>query len=383
MNSLSERAATHRSTNGRAIPWARSLALALLALVLFVGSAFGAIYYNLVSSIQTHDLDSLVSSANRPVAENADKKNRALNILILGSDSREGYTTHTDVTGMRADTTMLMHISKDRKRVDVVSIPRDMLVPIPSCNLPDGSKSTAKELAMFNSAFAVGGTTGDVGAAAACAVSTVEQMTGIYIDDYAVVNFNGFQDIVNSLGGVDICVAEPIDDKAAHLKLPAGCQTLGGEDALALARARKSIGDGSDIGRIDRQQQVVTSIINKALKQNSVSDLPTLYRTVQSVIKNLDVSKGLGDISFLASLASNLTGLKSDSLNFYTMPWDWAGARVVPSPTAPQVWEALKADQPVPPDALTKAAKNNAISSANGGLGEVAGSGFAILKEKK
>ncbi|MFC5281343.1 LCP family protein [Arcanobacterium canis] len=381
MNTLYERAETHRSADVQRFHWGRVIGLTVLAIVLFLGSAFGVIYYNLVSSIQTHELDSLISDS-RPTLQNADKKNRALNILILGSDSREGYTTHSKVTGMRADTTMLLHISKDRQRVDVVSIPRDMLVEIPSCTLPNGSKTDPRNMSMFNNAFALGGKTGDVGAAAACAVSTTEKLTGLYIDDYAVVNFNGFQDIVNSLGGVDICVAEPIDDKAAHLKLPAGCQTLGGEDALALARARYSIGDGSDIGRIDRQQQVVMSIINKALKQNSVSDLPTLYRTVQSVLKHLDVSSGLGDVSFLASLASNLTGLKGDSLHFYTMPWEWAGARVVPAATAPQVWQALKADQPVPQSAINKTPKNNAISSANGGLGEVAGSGWAILKEK-
>ncbi|MEW6910201.1 LCP family protein [Trueperella pyogenes] len=334
----------------------RSTLVVLLAVLLTTGSAIGYLYYHLQGNLRVHQVDQYFNPDERPtIAPPADASaGRPLNILILGSDAREGASDVDGagaagyITGMRSDTTMLMHISAGRDRVDVVSIPRDTLVHIPSCILSDGTRTSEKHEAMFNSAFMIGGQKGDVAGAAACAIRTVEQMSGVYIDGFIVVDFASFQDIVNTLGGVDICLSEPVNDTAASLSLEAGCQTLNGEDALGLARARKSLGDGSDISRIGRQQQIVKAIVAKALSLNVVSDLPKLYGVLNDVASNVVLSSNIGSIPYLGGLVYSLRGLSLKDVNLTTMPFVSAGNRVRPAPAADDVWQAIRTDQPLP-----------------------------------
>lgn len=334
----------------------RALGLILLGFLLTAGSAATVMYANLQGNLTQHELDEYVPDDERPVTALPEdgSSGKALNILVIGSDVREGASdidgagAASEVTGMRSDTTMIVHLSANRRRADVISIPRDTLVEIPSCRLPDGSRTSAEDSGMFNSAFQHGGQTGDVGAAAACTIRTVENLTGIYIDGFAVVDFASFQDIVNTLGGVDVCLAEPINDSAAGLQLDAGCQTLDGSQALGLARARKSLGDGSDIGRIDRQQQIVEAIVAKSLSLNLVSDLPSLYKVIEDLTANVETSTSLGSITELGGLAYSLRNLSLEDITMITMPWEPAGARVLPAPEAEDVWEAIIHDRPMP-----------------------------------
>lgn len=130
---------------------------------------------------------------------------------------------------------------------------------------------------MFNSAFFFGSQTGDLGGGAACTVLTVEAWTGIRIDDFVLVDFNGFQAMVDSLGGVPMYIPEPISDSRAHLEIEeTGCQLLDGHDALGYARARYNIfgSDGSDIARIGRQQELVAAIAREALTTRILTDQP-------------------------------------------------------------------------------------------------------------
>lgn len=351
-----KRGPSHRSRAGSAVPVLRWVLLVLLALLLSVGTAVGYLYQNLQGNINVHNVDQFFDPEERPTSPPpADESaGKALNILVLGSDVRagdsdvDGAGASGYITGMRSDTAMLMHISADRTRVDVVSIPRDTLVTIPSCILADGSRTYEQHDAMFNSAFQTGGQQGDVAGAAACSIRTVEEISNIYIDGFVAVDFASFQDIVNTLGGVDICLSEPANDEAAGLHLEAGCQVLDGQQALALARARKSLGDGSDISRIGRQQQMVEAIMSKALSLNIVSNLPTLYGVLNDVTENIDVSPSLGSITYLGGLAYSLRGLSLDNVHFVTMPFIPEGNRVRPAPAATDVWEAIRNDQPLP-----------------------------------
>ena len=351
-----KRGPSHRSLAGSAVPVLRWVLVVLLAFLLTVGSAAAFLYQNLQGNLKVQEVGHYFEPNESPTPqEPADESaGRPLNILILGSDVREGASDVDGagaagyITGMRSDTAMLMHISADRQRVDVVSIPRDTLVTIPSCILKDGSRSYEQYDAMFNSAFSIGGQSGDVAGAAACTIRTLEEMSDVYIDGFVVIDFASFQDIVNTLGGVNVCLSEPAEDQAAGLHLEAGCQVLDGEQALALARARKSLGDGSDISRIGRQQQMVEAIISKALSLNIVSDLPTLYGVLSDVTENIDVSPSLGSITYLGGLAYSLRGLSLDNVNFVTMPFYPEGNRVRPAAAAAAVWEALRNDQPLP-----------------------------------
>jgi LCP family protein required for cell wall assembly len=249
---------------------------------------------------------------------------------------------------MRADTTILAHISGDRKHVDMVSIPRDSLLEIPSCTLPDGAETEAA-FAKFNSAFALGAQNNNVGSAAACAIKAVEHNTNVYIDGFAVIDFKGFENVVDTIGGVEFDVKEEIDDPSFdNLVIKAGKQKFNGKTALQYARVRKGTNmDGSDIGRIARQQELMAVIAEKV--KSKVSDLPTMYSLVGSFAKMTTTSKELGNVSNTAGLAWALKDVKKENINFMTVPIVDAGdgSNVLWADEAETVWENIRLDKPV------------------------------------
>ena len=274
---MSVRTPRHAASQRRHFSRARGVALAALSVLLFGSSAFAIAYNDIQGNIDRHDISDYLG--DRPTTAGDDgepapldpKAGRAINILVLGSDTRAGevndeYGT-TPEGGQRSDTTMIAHISADRERVEVVSIPRDSLVSIPSCRMGDGTWTAPQYEAMFNSAFAMGADGGDLGTAAACTMRTVEELTDVYIDDFVIVDFAGLINVIDALGGVPMCIPEPISDRRAKLELEAGEQVLDGRDALGFARARYNVpgSDGSDIDRIGRQQQLVGAIAREAL----------------------------------------------------------------------------------------------------------------------
>jgi LCP family protein required for cell wall assembly len=190
-------------------------------------------------------LDSNITPDNAAAAELARyEKERptalvkgAQNILLIGSDSRSGDGNAEygrDSGTERSDTTILLHLAADRRSATAVSLPRDLMVDVPGCLRPDGTRSEPM-FAMFNYAFQVGGS--------GCTIRTVEKLTNVRIDHHMVVDFHGFKDMVDAVDGVEVCLKAPIRDKAAKLRLPAGKVTLDGEQALGYVRARKSLGE--------------------------------------------------------------------------------------------------------------------------------------------
>ncbi|MGO1174297.1 MAG: LCP family protein, partial [Actinomycetaceae bacterium] len=331
------------------------IAGAAVAVVAVGIGAVAAMYNDLQGNITTEDVTHLLDENDRPTAHedpNDPNAGEAMNILLLGSDTREGANSaqggESEVEGMRSDTTMIVHISSDRQRMDLVSIPRDTLVSIPSCSLEDGTETEPVESGMFNSAFHTGGQHGDVSAAAACTIATVEELTDVRIDDYMVVDFAGFIGVVEALDGVPMYVDEDIDDPAAGLQLEQGCQILDGEEALGYARARQTLGDGSDTSRIGRQQQLVSAMARDVLTSRVLFDLPRLYSVLDAGTQTLTTSPEFGSVSNLAGLAVSLRGLESSSIGFLTMPFEPSGYRVLPSDDAEAVWAALREDEPVP-----------------------------------
>lgn len=343
------RAEAHLVAGPRPRHIGRTALLVVLALVLTMGSAIGIGYHSLQSNISQTDVNDLLGGDETapPIDQN---EGRALNILVLGSDSRDGM--ESNVEGMRADTTMLFHVSADRSRVDVTSIPRDLLVDIPACTVRTGEdldetfETSPASNQMFNSAFSYGGQTGDVPSGAACAMKTVESMTDIKLDGYVVVNFKSFQEIVDAIGGVPMYFEEAVDDPKANLKVSAGCRLLDGKQALGLARARKTLGDGSDISRIGRQQELVTAMMNEVLSMNLLTNMPSLYKVLDAATANLDTSKGLGDIPTLGGLANSLRNIEMKNIQFVTTPFAYAGNRVTPTEDADVLWDALANDKP-------------------------------------
>src|SRR5699024_9463447 len=198
------------------------IGVTVLTLLLTAGAFVGTVYQDFSSRLlaRSSDISELLGTS-RPEAtlKPTDSwEGQALNILVVGSDSRgdENADIGGDFEGMRSDTAMIVHVAADRSRVDVVSIPRDLIVAIPSCPLPGGGESAPRPLGTnefdgvrFNAAFATGGQGEDLSHAAACAILTVEEMTDVFIDDWAVIDMDGFATMVDAIGGVPMCFEEP------------------------------------------------------------------------------------------------------------------------------------------------------------------------------
>ena len=344
--------------------------LCLLACVLFVTTGAWAAYHNLQGKIGVKPIDTIIGGDRPDGPTDHSFEGRAVNILVMGSDSRNGQVVNDDTEGMRSDTAMIVHLSEDRSRMDVISIPRDTMVAMPSCKLPDGSESDPSSYAIFNSAFSTGANNSsnpdDVAYAAACTIKTVEKLTNVRMDEYMVVDFTGFESMVDSLGGVPMYVEEDVDDEKADLHLSKGCNTLNGAQALGYARARYSLGDGSDISRIGRQQQLVGAIMRTAKSKNLLTDMTSLYGFATSALETLTVSEGLGGVDKLAGLANSAADIGMDNINFITMPVEqdvYDANRVVPIRSkANEVWDALRNDEPVPEDAVSLSADGTSPS---------------------
>jgi len=338
----------------------RGTALAVTALLAFGVTGAATAFTHLQGNIKSADVNSLLGN-DRPksaVSANPNDPNagRPLNILLMGSDVRDGQNAAIGgaVAGMRSDTTIVLHLSADRKRVDAVSIPRDAMVDIPACDRSDGTTSKAQK-DQFNSAFSIGSQSGKVSDAAACAIRTVEKNTGVRLDDYVVIDFAGFTRMVDALGGIPICIPNDIDSpKADHLKLTAGQQTLNGATALSFARARtgKGLGDGSDTNRIGRQQQLLAATVRAVKSKNLLTDVPQLLQFLNAATSSITASPNLASIPSLTGLAFSLRGTASGNITFMTIPFAPAPTdpnRVVMTAAAAPIWANIAADQPIVP----------------------------------
>ncbi|MEU8516595.1 LCP family protein [Kitasatospora sp. NPDC048722] len=237
----------------------------------------------------------------------------AENILLIGSDDRSGTNgAYGGEAGtQRSDTTILLHLAADRKHATAVSVPRDVMVTVPACEKPDGTRSKPA-LMQFNWAFELGGP--------ACSIRTVEQLSGIRIDHYVILDFSGFKSMVDAVGGVEVCVPQAIHDKDARLDLPPGRQTLQGEQALGYVRARESIGDGSDTQRMGRQQQFLASLIRKVQSQGVLLNPAKLWPVLDAATSSIKADGGLSSLGALYDLTQDLRGVPSANVVFLTAP---------------------------------------------------------------
>ncbi len=356
----------HAATNPYRFGVARSILAALLSVVVMVASTGWFVYRGFASDLNngTIDITGLGAQSGTGPAKETDGApgdsfaGRALDILVVGTDSRlnqdvGGIGTTADTEGLRGDTTMLVHVSADRTRIQVVSIPRDLMTTIPSCTRADGSVSGRVDEGQFNSALSIGANGGyDVASGIACTVATTEYLTGISMDGFAVVDFTGFRNMVDALGGVWFNVEEPVHDSYAQLDLPAGCQQLNGTQALAFARARHGLGDGSDTQRMGRQQQLVSAILRELLGKNFVTDLPSVLSFVKQALGSVSTSPNLSEINTDVGLLMSVANIDRANIQFLTMPSgpaQWDPNRVVASePAASDLWAALAGDEALP-----------------------------------
>ncbi|WP_371479531.1 LCP family protein [Kitasatospora sp. NBC_00315] len=341
-------------------PRSRALRIAvcgLVAVLVLGGAAAGYAYWKLNANIKSVDINARLGTSRPPAATDG-----SFNLLVLGSDSRAGANGSLagGATGdtARSDTAMVVHVNQDHSRAEVVSIPRDTLVSRPACTDAAGKATPAVQRAMFNSAYEAGG--------AACAVKTAEQFTGLRMDHYVEIDFSGFARVVDAIGGATVTTSVAIDDKDSGLKLAAGTHHLNGTQALAFVRTRHGVGDGSDLGRIELQKQMMKSVLQQVGSIGLLSNPVKLWSVGDTLTSSITTDSDLASVNSLVGLAQSLKGIGPDQLTMVTLPVVTAPSdpnRVVAQqPVADQLWGALKADRAVPQSALNVQPANPATT---------------------
>jgi LCP family protein required for cell wall assembly len=330
--------------HSRAIRAITSISVGIVAL-----SAIGWLGLGRVSG-SINRIDAFANVENRP-----EKPTSAMNFLLVGSDNRAGLTKAqikelkvggTEVAaGARSDTMLLVHISKKRDNAVIISLPRDSVVTIPEHISSDGTKTIPARQNKLNAAFSIGG--------APLLISTLEGATGLRIDHYIEINFLGFKNIIDALGGIDVCVKRDINDPKSYLTLKAGVQTLDGLQALRYVRTRYFDGRG-DIGRMERQQEFMSAVLRKASSSGTLLNPIKLVNFFNAAIKTVTTDEQLNKNDLL-TLGKQLKNLSANRVRTLTVPLSNANARVEglgsvvlwDEVLAPELFDRLKNDQAI------------------------------------
>jgi LCP family protein required for cell wall assembly len=294
-------------------PWSTILKFvgAALVVLLVSGASLGAIVFaQLKDQITTV---TLVGESNSP-PPSIGAFSGGFNVLIVGSDRCEKEGGCKDRADELNDVTMLLHVSQDQTNAVAVSIPRDLVVPIPSCPQPNGTgTSPAMPARPINETLHYGGLP--------CTVLTVEKLTGLDIQFAGMITFNGVIEMSNAVGGVDVCVDGPINDKYTGLDLPeAGTYKLSGATALAFLRSRHGVGDGSDLTRISSQQVYLSSLVRTLKSGDTLGNPIKLYNLAQAATQSMTLSDNFSKLDTLVSVALALAKVPLEKVTFVQYP---------------------------------------------------------------
>jgi LCP family protein required for cell wall assembly len=307
--------------------------VAVIVTVLVTGSSLVAYaaYLSTVHSIETFSTASIASAA--PPAYNSSQ-----NILLVGSYSRAGSNERfgASTQSQSSDSMVVLHITPNHEGAVVVSLPGDTEVPVLACG-PDGLGDPGQpaqpgQTEMLSAAFAYGGPP--------CLWKTVEEQTGIRIDHYVGLTFTGFEQVVNEIGGVNVCLPIAIHDPPSGIDLPAGVHHVMGAQAVALWR----------------QQNLMAGLVQDVESSQLPHSYSTLFTTLRDTARALTVDQGLS-VEGLVSLANELRSLSEQSVQFVTVPNDPDPAgvdRVLwQQPEASQLFYAVAHDTAIPQSAIT------------------------------
>ncbi|MFE2432459.1 LCP family protein [Streptomyces sp. NPDC059373] len=377
-----------RSRKHRIVRWT---ALTVSLVILGTAGAGWAYYQHLNNQLGKGERASGASNVKKTKANAAGQT--ALNVLVLGSDSRNsaanlklGGAKYTQGDKPRADVIMLMHLSADRKNMSVISIPRDTRVPIPTCKDPDtGQTYAATSGVIINESLARGGP--------GCTLATVQNLTGVYIDHWMMIDFAGVVKMADAIGGVDVCVNQNVWDRStaaqrggSGLKLTAGHHAVTGKQALQWLRTRHAW--GSDILRAKAQHMYLNSMMRTLRKQNVFTDTGHLRNLAEAAVSSLKVSEEIGSIKKLYDLGMELKSVPTNRVTMLTMPSvkdpQDPEAHVIPSKTdAPQIWSMLRNDIAFDANGKAKTSttgktKGTASSTASAGPSAAAAASIAV-----
>ncbi|WP_304451792.1 LCP family protein [Nocardiopsis sp. YSL2] len=325
---------------------------ALSALVLLASGTSWAITGWMSSSLNRFDVFAGLNEDDRPENETG-----GLTFLVIGSDSRDEMDREDrnalsvgSTPGQRSDTIMLVRLNHERDRITVVGIPRDLWVDVPG----QGEDK-------INAAYAYGGPQ--------LTVRTVESVTGVRVDHYVEVDFSGFVNVVDALDGIEVCLPEPIQDPKAHLDMAAGTHSVDGAEALAFSRTRATA--RGDLDRIDRQQQVLSAMLDKAMSSETLSDPTRLTAFLDTSLSSVTVDEGL-DTSTINQLAYQMRDTDLSAVTFTQVPiavmehWTPRGdvALLWDEPAARDLFADIQADRPITEEAGREAEAEEELSPA-------------------
>jgi LCP family protein required for cell wall assembly len=308
---------------------------------------FYSVYRNDVNSIHQIKITGL---GNRPP-----KYTNALNILLIGSDTRKGANKQFGRSlvdgGQRSDTIILLHVSPGRKGAVVISFPRDTVVPTLACQAhgtgTPGQLADPNAFERINATFANGGPS--------CLYKTVEQITGVRLTHFVQLDFVGFEHVVNDIGGVDICLPFAVSNPQSGLHLTAGKHHVKGKQALAFWRVRENIGEGSDLQRIQRDQYLMASLVQGVEKSNILGSVTRVFSVVKDVASAMTTDM---DLNSMTSILGSVRNLNTKDIQFVQVPTvaypgDPQAEVEFAQPGAQDLFSAIAHDKTLPPTKKT------------------------------
>ncbi|MDT0609896.1 LCP family protein [Streptomyces lancefieldiae] len=268
-----------------------------------------------------HLNDNITSVSDDGASTGGFQKDKAINILLIGTDKRtgagnEGYGDKGSAG--HADTNILLHVAKDRSNATALSIPRDLIVDIPDC--PTQQEDGTTKIIPGTQGVRFNNSLGQDGRTPSCTMRTVTELTGITPDNFMVADFNAVKTLTTAVEGVEVCLAKDINDPDSHLNLPAGEHTIEGEEALAFVRTRHSVGFGGDLSRIEIQQQFLGSLMRKLKSNDTLTSPSKMLKLADAGTKALTVDSKLDSMVKLKDLGLELGKLDIKNLTFTTVP---------------------------------------------------------------
>jgi LCP family protein required for cell wall assembly len=315
----------------------------VVAFALVGGSLFAyAKYRSLWDSLRKVDVSADLTGKRPPVDPHA------LNLLVLGSDSRKGKNGriggHVGIVGQRSDTIMVVHIAPGARRAVVLSFPRDSVVPVLHCSREagfPGQTAVPGQVEQINATFSNGGP--------GCTWKTIEHTTHIRVSDFLELTFAGFEKVINNLGGVNVCLPAKVAVPQSGLYLSKGMHHVWGREALAFWRTRESVGEGSDLQRIQRDQFLMASLIQGIEHKGLLTSITKMASVVGVAARNMFTN--ITSVTTMLSIAESVRHIPAKRVQFIQIPTQtYSGNQnwVQWTPQAAQLFSAIAHDTKLP-----------------------------------
>ncbi|MFD6698323.1 MULTISPECIES: LCP family protein [unclassified Microbacterium] len=351
MTSRSRRPVAGHGQLRRPSAWSQLMKIVGIAMAVVLVSGVSVAAYVAYDLGHTFSANAVALDGEKSVPPDIGAIKGGVNMLLVGSDICEAKfsaefgdrCSDPGNEGERNDTNLLLHISDAPRRVTVITFPRDLMVPIPSCTDAQGNATSEMSKQPINVTLETGGLN--------CVARTIHEVSGLDIQFAAKVTWGGVIEITNAIGGVDVCIANGITDPDTALNLTPGTHTLQGYEALQFLRTRHGVGDGSDLGRGSNQQVYMASLARKMVSAQVLGNPATLLKLANTVMSNVTPSTTLTSPTLLVQIALAMKDVPLDQINFVNYPVltdpDNPNKVVPDTDSADQLWSALAANQPI------------------------------------